>query len=300
MHEWYEGHNVQHRDHSAFIVFNQEVLLFYNAKNGTLKIGKSGMDYITFGKGNEHLIVIPGLGDGIKTVKGTAAVFAMMYKCFAKDYKVYVFSRKNSLEAGCSTRDMAADQKTAMSILGISQADFIGVSQGGMISQYVAIDYPELVKKLVLAVTLSKQNETVQKVIGSWIKMAESKNYKSLFIDTTEKLYTEKRLKKLRPLYPLLSKIGKPKDYNRFIIQANACIKHNAYSELDKIKSPALVIGVDNDKVVGVNTSEEIAGKIKNSKLILYEDYEHGVYEEAKTFNSRILDFLAEQDFQLI
>jgi len=57
-------------------------------------------------------------------------------------------------------------------MIGISKADIIGFSQGGMIAQYIAIDYPELVGKLVLAVTLSKQNETVQKVIGRQIQTA--------------------------------------------------------------------------------------------------------------------------------
>jgi len=250
------------------------------------------MDYISFGKGERSLIIIPGLGDGLRTVKGTAAGLAVMYKCFANDYTVYVLSRKSLLETGCSTRDMAADYKAAMDALGISQADFLGVSQGGMIAQYIAIDYPDLVRKLVLAVTLSKQNETVERVISSWIKMVESDDYKGILIDTAEKIYTEKRLKKYRPLYPFLGRIGKPKDFSRFIIQANACISHNAYDELDKIKCPTLVIGVDDDKVVGVGSSEEIAEKVANSELVIYYGFGHGVYEEAKDFNSRVLQFL--------
>lgn len=124
--------------------------------------------------------------------------------------------------------------------------------------------------------------------------MAELNDYKSIFIDSTEKMYSEKRVKKYKPLYPLLCRIGKPKDFNRFIIQANACVNHDAYQELDKIKCPTLVIGADNDKVVGVNASEEIAGKIENSRLVIYEGFGHGVCEEAKDFNRQILDFLME------
>ena len=266
--------------------------MFYNAKNGNIKIGDTDMDYVSFGKGVNNLIMIPGLGDGLKTVKGTAAAISMMYKCFANDYKIYVFSRKNDLEKGYSTRDMAADHKAAMEKLNITQADIFGVSQGGMIAQYMAIDYPESVRKLVLAVTLSRQNETIQKAVGSWLKMAEANDYKSIFIDTTEKSYTDKRLKKYRPFYPILSRIGKPKDFSRFIIQASACISHDAYDELDKIKCPVLIIGAGDDKIAGVNASKEIAGKIKNSELIIYEGFGHGVYDEAKDFNRRVLEFL--------
>lgn len=250
------------------------------------------MDFITFGKGDKPLVMIPGLSDGLKTVKGMAVVMAMMYKRFANSHKVYVMSRKNDLEKGYSTRDMAADYITAIRQLGISQADVFGISQGGMIAQYMALDNPDLVRNLILAVTLSRQNETVQSVVGSWIEMAESNDYKSIFIDTAEKSFTESRLKRYRPLYPLLSRVGKPKSFDRFIIQANACVNHNAYDELDRIECPTLVIGTDNDKVVGVGTSEEIAEKIENSNLVIYKGYGHCVHEEAKDFNSRILEFL--------
>lgn len=46
----------------------------------------------------------------------------LMYKLFTKEYKTYVFSRKNHIEEGCSTRDMAEDQRIAMKNLGIKNA----------------------------------------------------------------------------------------------------------------------------------------------------------------------------------
>jgi len=266
--------------------------MFNNATNGKVEIGNSDMDFVSFGEGDKCLVMLPGLSDGLKTVKGMAISMALMYKCFASSYRVYVLSRKNHLEKGYSTRDMAADYKTAMEKIGISKADVFGLSQGGMIAQYIAIDYPELVGKLVLAVTLSKQNETMQNVVRSWIKMVEANDYRSFIIDSMEKNYTEKRLKKYRPLYPLLSRVGKVKNLDRFIIQANSCISHDAYDELGKIKCPTLIIGGDSDKVVGSGTSEEIAEKIENSKMIIYEGYGHGAYEEVKDFNNEVLEFL--------
>ena len=111
------------------------------------------MDYISFGNGDKNLIIIPGLGDSLKNVKGTAFPFSLMYRLFAKDFKVYVFSRKNRIEKNYSTRDMAADLATVIKQLGIGKASIMGISQGGMIAQYLAIDFPEIVEKLILAVT---------------------------------------------------------------------------------------------------------------------------------------------------
>jgi len=38
--------------------------MLLNAKNGVATIGDTEMDYISFGKGTEILIILPGLGDG--------------------------------------------------------------------------------------------------------------------------------------------------------------------------------------------------------------------------------------------
>lgn len=266
--------------------------MFYHAHNGSVCVGNSQMDYISFGKGDRNLIMLPGLGDGLSTVKGMALPFSIMYRVYAKEFTVYVFSRKNHLQEGYSTREMAKDYAEAMTVLGISKADVLGISQGGMIAQYLAIDYPNLVNKLILAVTSAKPNETIQRVVGVWIEMAMQRNYRDLIIDTAEKSYSERYLKKYRRLYPLLGRIGKPKSFQRFLIQADSCIRHNAYAELNKIACPTLVIGGDCDKIVGTTSAPAIADKISESKLFIYSGLGHAAYEEAKDFNVRVLNFL--------
>lgn len=265
--------------------------MLWNAKNATIQIGDTDMDYLSFGSGEKTLILLPGAGDGFQTAKGMALPFAAIYHAFAKDFRVYAFSRKNKLEQGYTTRDMARDQAFVMRKLGISGAAVMGVSQGGMIAQYLAIDAPELVDKLVLAVTLARPNDTVRGVVDNWLRMAQAEDYRGIMIDTAEKSYTEKKLKSYRLLYPLLGAIGKPKDFSRFIIQAQACTQHDAYAELDKIQCPTLVLGGQCDKIVGAIGSEEIAQRVPNSTLVLYDGLGHGTYEEAKDFNARVLRF---------
>lgn len=270
--------------------------MIYNAKNGIIKMGNTEMDYISFGSGKRNVILIPGLGDGLRTVKGTAIPFAFLYREFAKDYKVYVFSRKRMLKEGYTTRDMARDMKIAMKKVGIEKADIIGVSQGGMIAQYIAIDYPKVVDKLVLAVTVPRSNDTIKTVVSNWMEMAARDKYKEIQIDTAEKMYTEAYLKKNRWMYPILGSVGKPKDYSRFLIMAKACLTHDAYEELGKIQMPCLIIGAEQDMVVGGNASREIASGISGSLLYMYPDYGHGVFEEAKDFNQRIREFLGQTE----
>ncbi len=263
-----------------------------SAKNGTLKLDGTIMDYISFGKGQNVLIMIPGLGDGLTTVKGLALPFSLLYREFARKYRVYVFSRKRVLNEGYTSRDMAADIRKGMDMLDIDKAAVLGVSQGGTIAQYLAIDYPERVSKLILTVTYSKQNQTIQDTVSKWIDWAEKGQYGDISVDTAKKSYSDVYLKKNSAYFPLLRLIGKPKSAERFLIMAKACLTHDSAGEIGSITCPTLIIGGKEDKIVTGEASEEIAELISGSELYMYDGLGHGLYEEAKDYNRRVLEFL--------
>lgn len=247
------------------------------------------IDYISFGNGPKSLVMIQGLNTN--GIKGATIALAYMYRIFAKDYTVYLFDRRPEVHDGITVRDMATDIAAAMDALGIEKADVIGVSQGGMIGQYLAIDRPDLVNKLVLAVTLSKNNKTVEEVIANWVELTEQGNIKQLVKDMAEKMYSESYVKRYKPFLPLLTVLQKPKDVPRFIRLAKSCLTCNAYDELHKIQCPVLVLGGRQDKVVSGTASEEIAQKL-NCEIYMYDEFGHAAYEEAKDFNKRIYEFL--------
>ena len=265
--------------------------MLYGAKE--LKLTASGMqfDYIRFGSGKKPLIMIQGLNT--RGIKGAALSLAYMYRIFAKEYTVYLFDRRPVVYDGITVRDMAADIASAMDALGLKSADVFGTSQGGMIAQYLAIDRPDLVRRVVLAVTLSRNNDTVKQVVGDWIEMAERGDMKRFVLDMAEKMYSETYVKKYRPLMPLLTILQKPKDVQRFVILAKSCLTCDTFDILDKIKCPTLVIGGKQDKVVSGVASEEIAEKL-GCALHMYENLGHAAYEEAQDFNQMVYDFLSE------
>lgn len=263
--------------------------MFFKAGNYTLKIGNTQMDYACFGKGEKVLIMIPGLS--LKRVKGTAVFLAAMYRCFTEDYRVFVFDRKEEIPEGYTVKDIADDIACAMKELQIEKADIFGVSQGGMVAQYLALEYPELVNKLVLAVTLSRENETVKKAIGNWICLTQKEDYEGLVRDIMYMMYTDGYLEKYSKLIPLLARMGRPKDPGRFIRLAKACMTCDTYDRLEEITCPVFVIGGKQDKIVTGEASEEIAEKL-GCEIYMYEEYGHSVYEEAEDFNLRIKEFL--------
>ncbi len=262
-----------------------------NAKNGRLTIRTGEMDYIRFGSGSRTLVMIPGVGDGLKTVKGMALPFALMYRELAKDFTVYVFSRRVNLVPGMTTRDMAEDLNLALEALGLSGVCLVGVSQGGMIAQWLAIDHPDKVSRLVLTVTLCRPNPTVREAISVWSDMARKDDYRGIMLDTAERSYSEKRLEKAKLSYRFLGSFGKPKSFDRFLIQAASCLTHDAYEELPHIACPTLVIGGTDDRIVTGEASREIASRIPGAELYMYDGLGHGLYEEAPDFWGRVKEF---------
>lgn len=261
-------------------------------KNGKIPIGNTDMDYIRFGRGEKVLILLPGLGDALSTVKGTALPMALMYRIFAKDYTVYMFSRKNGLPAGYTTRDMAKDQAEAMEQLGIQKADILGVSMGGMIAQHLAIDFPEKVGKLVLTVTSARPNSILVESVEEWIALAKAGDAAGFMDSNLRRLYSEDYYRKNKWMAPIVGKLTKPKSYDRFFIQAEACLTHDAYADLHSIQAPTLVIGGEKDLALGGDASREIGAAIPGAELQMYAQWGHGLYEEEKNFNEKVLEFL--------
>ncbi|MCR4897019.1 MAG: alpha/beta hydrolase [Lachnospiraceae bacterium] len=260
-------------------------------KNGCVPVGDTDMYYVAFGKGKKNLVVLPGLSDGLATVKGKALLLSAPYKHYLKDYTVYMFSRKNGMQEGYSMEDMAEDQILAMKNLGIKKACVLGVSQGGMVAQCMAIRHPEAVEKLILAVTAPNANEVVQEAVSGWMEMANKGEQVPLMVDTAEKMYSERYLKKNGRLFPLIALFTKPKNYKRFLINATAILGFDVREELDRITCPTYIIAGSDDKTVGNDASHILNEAIEGSRLYIYSGLGHGLFEEAKDFYDKVLDF---------
>ena len=266
--------------------------MILQVKGGTIPMKNTKMDYIRFGRGPRNLVMLPGLGDGLQTVKGLAIPMAWMYREFLKDFTVHMFSRPRVIPQGITTRDMARDLKNAMGALGITKADVFGVSMGGMIAQWLAIDYPQAIEKLVLVVTSSKPNAILIESVREWIDQASRGDHTALMDSNLRRIYSEGYYRKNRWMVPLMGKFTKPKSYTRFLVQAEACLSHNAYDDLQKIQAKTLIIGGEQDHTLTGEASYEIAGQLPNGELKMYPQWGHGLYDEEKEFNRIIKEWL--------
>lgn len=266
--------------------------MLWNLSESTVSVAGGRVDYAVFGRGDKPFVILPGLS--LRDVRGAGMGLALMYRQFARDYRVYVIDKNSAVAEGCSVADLAEETAAAMTLLGITDACVMGVSLGGMIAEELAIRHPELVRRLVLGVTACRVNDTVTAVVGNWISLAERGDFGAIVTDMTRVMYSEKYVKRYGWMFVLLAAFAKPKNEERFIRLAKACLTCDCGDRLGAITCPTLVLGGAEDKIVTGQASEEIAGAL-GCAIHLYEGLGHAAYEEAPDFNDRVYRFLREE-----
>jgi pimeloyl-ACP methyl ester carboxylesterase len=114
----------------------------------------NGIPYFRFGEGTRTLLVFSG-GPGNTLPSGFLLRVFGQLNHIAKSYVVYMLGRKPELPEGYTTRDMAEDYAALIrNEFGGGPADVMGMSYGGLIAQHLAADHPELIRRLVIAMSV--------------------------------------------------------------------------------------------------------------------------------------------------
>ena len=254
-------------------------------------LSDQGVDYVTFGRGDKVLVIITGLSLQRLGDMSNLTIYSLFYR-YAREYKVYIFDRRDHIEEGVSIEDMADDLYQSFQELHIDNASIIGISQGGMIAQLFAIKYPQKVTSLVLALTFSRNNNISRETIGGWIEMAENGEMAKLNKDSMCKTFSSPMLKKLYVINKLFLKTVSVEKQERFVCLAKSILEFDCYKSLDKITCPTLVLGAKNDLVLGVGGARELANSIPKASYYEFSKQGHAAFIESNQFNKMILEFL--------
>ena len=249
--------------------------------------------HVAAGKGKRDVVMIPGLVLGMTGLHGRGTSLAFAYRQYLNGFRLHFFDHARSLPSPCTAETLADDLYSAMTAAGIARADVVGVSQGGMIAQYLTLKHPGSVCSLVLAFTASRSNPTTEARITRWTELAQAGDLKVLLADVYEKTYTEAYMKRYAWTIPLIARTMKGWDTERFITLARACLTCETYDRLSGITRPVFVLGASDDRITTAAAAAEIASGIGCG----YEQFEglgHGAYDEAKDFNSLIFGFIKE------
>ncbi|MDV3130211.1 alpha/beta hydrolase [Mycobacterium sp. 21AC1] len=223
----------------------------------------------------------------------------------AARHRVIAFDNRGVGATGGSVpttvEQMGTDAIAVIRALGLQQVDLFGFSLGGGVAQMVALQAPELVRRMVLAGTGPRGAGGIDKMAtivgGAYLKAAftrsdprnflffprtpEGKHAASQYLGRLEER-TQNRDKKIS-LQAGLAQI-------KAIRHAGKC----APDDLSVLIHPVLVANGDHDLMVDSSHSADMARRLPNAQLKIYPNSGHGgVFQHHQTFVPDALQFLA-------
>lgn len=181
--------------------------------------------------------------------------------------------------------DMAADVVHLMDELHIDKAHIMGMSMGGIIAQYVAINHAHRVLSLTCIATSSgdPQLPPPEQEVSDYF--AQSMKRKNVSMEQ----YIENKLRLLKIYNPQdfdeeKSRIQIQKSFERAnhpagfkrLITALICAKPRT-EQLKQIQLPCFIIHGDRDPVFPIEHAEQLAACIPHSRLVIIEKMGHGL-----------------------
>ena len=247
--------------------------------------------YMKFGDGPRTMVILPGIS--LRPVSETPQGIIKAYELFAQDFTVYLFDYKENPQEGTTAWDMAEDLSEAFEELELKQVYLYGVSLGGMVAQAFTIRYPQFVKKLVLASTVSKVSDLSK--TEQWLYFAKEKDIISLVDSFMKAVYSKEVYDQAIDVMISMYKNLSDEDLRDFITRLKAVENFDVRSQLNQIKVPVMTFSSKADQVFSYDELKETSD-ILGCRSYFYDGYSHAIYDEAQDIKKRIYDFFMEEE----
>lgn len=251
---------------------------------GELVNSYSGIPYLRFGVG-EPLVFIHGLGE-VKEGWSNQFEFADQYDLIIPDLRGH---GEHKTTEEISIPNFARDIINLLKGLGIESAHICGLSMGGMVTQEIYRQAPEMCRSLMLVSTFHYAPKRLGKLFLKYRKARAETNTVRVQKDIAARVclysWTEENVENFYKYY-------KP-NRESYFKSMEACLKVNNLALLPKIKVPTLVIGCQYDSVIPPWVQYCMHKQIRHSEFILFRNTGHIAKLEAKDeFNKVLRTFL--------
>jgi 3-oxoadipate enol-lactonase len=171
---------------------------------------------------------------------------------------------------------------------------WVGLSMGGMVGQGLAIRYPELISKLVLANTAAKYPEASLAAWAQRIAAVEAGGLDAIVNTVMERYFhAEFRATEMAVVDQARATVLRTSAAG-YVAACHAVAGVDWLARLDLIKCPTLILAGALDVGAPVALSEAMASRIKDSKLVVMQKASHlSVMEQPEDFTRELTAFLA-------
>ena len=179
--------------------------------------------------------------------------------------------------------------------LKINKYYFAGLSLGGMIGQYLAINHADRLQGLVLCDTSSIIPMDAQPIWEERINTVRSKGIEALLKETMERWFTPSFLGQRSQMLAVIRKQFLATSVEGYIGCLEAIRKLNYLERLAEINLPTLIMVGEDDPGTPVAASKAMHQRIKNSRLVILPSARHlSNVEQPEAFNTALVRFLKE------
>lgn len=194
---------------------------------------------------------------------------------FKADYKIvlidFIFQGQSDKSGDWRTFDQhARDVKSVLDLLGIQKVHLAGLSYGSLVGQHFAVLYPDYLKKLILISTFAHKTAYYDAIELAWWRALELGGYSLMLDIMLPSVLSEDYFK--NPLIPIelmkqaRQEVNGEKEAMFKLMQATK-EREDFRPELQKIKTPTIIIQGEKDLLLPVHMAEEVAKNIPGSKL---------------------------------
>jgi pimeloyl-ACP methyl ester carboxylesterase len=260
------------------------------------KVHANGIDiyYEVMGAG-EPLLLIAGFASDLTIWSKVAPSLAEQYQVIGFDNRGV--GRSSAPDSPYSIRQMADDAAALLDQIGVKKAHVAGHSMGGMIAQELAIAHTEKVASLVLLGTCAKPDECNKAIIECWGELPRQVDPATAVRISLPWIYTNRfysRPKAIQQVIDLVVASPFPSTPQGIYHQSRAVMGFDTSDRLSLIRCPTLVLAGEEDILLPVPCSEELARGIPGAELAVLANTGHGMLiETPDAVAEAMLNFLA-------
>ncbi len=238
------------------------------------------------GRGDRVLVLLAGQSNNHHWWDSVRADFDVEFRTITFDYRGTGRSDKPDVEY--STRGFAGDVIAILDHLGVERAHVYGTSMGGRVAQWVAVDHPSRVDRLVLGCTSPGGAHAVERSKEVHRALARRDPAQKVL---KELMYTPAWLAANPGPYGTLGDPDMPAYARRRHFAASA--GHDAWAVLPGVAAPTLVVHGSDDVFNPVANAPLLAGRIPGAVSRLIPGARHAYFEEFRAVaGPLVLDFL--------